>query len=242
MTTAIWRRDWIKLWGTILDDPKMGRLTEHLWKRAVELFILAGVNSTMDATGELPSVDDMAWRLHTEPEGLEQDLNELRKVKIVGILPGARWQVLNFQKWQIGESTLRMRGARQGTQSAEQSAEQSAGESAGVVPALSSISISISNSLSKSLSVFTSSFGTFNGDREKKRWIALVESVGLDQAKQIAVWAEKKEVHMTNRGGLLDSMETAAKNWKEKGGKKKTGEHILGGKQVEAAVERFTGG
>jgi hypothetical protein len=35
-------RFWIKLYLEILDDPKMGRLPDHLWRRAVELFLLAG--------------------------------------------------------------------------------------------------------------------------------------------------------------------------------------------------------
>jgi hypothetical protein len=33
---------WIKLNIEILDDLKMGRLANHMWRRAVELFLLAG--------------------------------------------------------------------------------------------------------------------------------------------------------------------------------------------------------
>jgi hypothetical protein len=39
------KRIWVKLYIEILDDPKMGRLTNHLWRRAVELFLLADKES-----------------------------------------------------------------------------------------------------------------------------------------------------------------------------------------------------
>lgn len=61
--------------------------------------------------------------------------------------------------------------------------------------------------------VFADHFGHFNGEREKKRWVALYEAIGAVRAEEIATWAEKKEIHMMNRGGLLDSLETAAKKW-----------------------------
>jgi hypothetical protein len=44
----------------------------------------------------------------------------------------------------------------------------------------------------------------------------LVEAIGSARAEEIATWAERKEIHMTNRGGLLDSLETAAKKWTDK--------------------------
>ena len=35
---------WIKLYYEILDDPKLGKLTDWLFRRAIELFLLAGEN------------------------------------------------------------------------------------------------------------------------------------------------------------------------------------------------------
>jgi phage replication O-like protein O len=63
---------------------------------------------------------------------------------------------------------------------------------------------------------FTGYFGKFLSMNEIERWQILYEIVGKDQAEKLLSWAYKKEIHMTNRGGLLDSLETAAKNWKEK--------------------------
>ena len=37
-------RIWIKLYLEILDDPKMDLLPDWLWRRAIELFLLAGEN------------------------------------------------------------------------------------------------------------------------------------------------------------------------------------------------------
>ncbi|MDP2920562.1 MAG: hypothetical protein Q8O43_10155 [Dehalococcoidia bacterium] len=63
---------------------------------------------------------------------------------------------------------------------------------------------------------FIDHFGSFNGKNEKQRWQTLVECIGLERAQEIAAWAERKEIHMMNRGALMDSLETAAKKWTEK--------------------------
>jgi hypothetical protein len=60
---------------------------------------------------------------------------------------------------------------------------------------------------------FIAHFGGFNGQRERQRWETLVESIGLERAREIASWAERKEIHLLNRGGLMDSLETAARKW-----------------------------
>ena len=36
------KRIWIKLYVDMLDDPRMGRLPGDIWKRAIELFLVAG--------------------------------------------------------------------------------------------------------------------------------------------------------------------------------------------------------
>jgi hypothetical protein len=60
---------------------------------------------------------------------------------------------------------------------------------------------------------FIAHFGGFNGKRERERWRTLSEAIGFPRLQEIADWAEKREIHMTNRGALLDSLETAAKKW-----------------------------
>jgi len=60
---------------------------------------------------------------------------------------------------------------------------------------------------------FNAHFGSFFSERERQRWQALYEAIGFARLSEIATWAERREIAMINRGGLLDSLETAARNW-----------------------------
>ena len=88
---------WIKLYMEILDDPKMGRLPDHLWRCAVELFLLAGRHGN---DGALPPVDEMAWTLRLSDEQLLEDLRGLAEVGVVMEAEPGRWVVTNFSKRQ----------------------------------------------------------------------------------------------------------------------------------------------
>lgn len=70
--------------------------------------------------------------------------------------------------------------------------------------------------------MFEEAFGTFYGQQEQTKWATLYDSVGPDRAAELVSWAIKKEIHLENRRSLVDSMETAAKNWREKGKSKQT--------------------
>jgi len=100
---------WIKLYHEVLDDPKMGRLSNRLWRRAIELFLIAG---DYDQGGELPNVGDMAWRLRISEDDLLADLDALENIHIVS-LNGAMHVVTNFAKRQSAVSDAeRMRRYR----------------------------------------------------------------------------------------------------------------------------------
>ena len=71
---------WIKLYHEILDDPKMGRMPDRLWRRTIELFLLAG---ELDDDGALPEIKDMAWRLRIDDDSLTDDLAYLTNYGIV---------------------------------------------------------------------------------------------------------------------------------------------------------------
>ena len=71
---------WIKLYHEILDDPKMGRLPDHLWRRCIELFLIAG---DFHKEGHLPELSDMAWRLRSTDEEVTETLNALAAEDIV---------------------------------------------------------------------------------------------------------------------------------------------------------------
>ena len=90
------KRGWIKLYIGMIGNPVMGLLPDWLWRRAIELFLLAGENGD---DGLLPPVRDMAWRLRTSEEKLTEALQALSQVGVVHETPQG-WVVTNFKKRQ----------------------------------------------------------------------------------------------------------------------------------------------
>lgn len=85
---------WIKLYHEILHDPKMGRLPDKLWRRVIEIFLIAG---EAGEGGRLPLIEDMAWTLRADEVDLTADLEALAVpgVEIVKLIDG-RWFVVKF--------------------------------------------------------------------------------------------------------------------------------------------------
>ena len=117
---------WIKLYIEMLDDPKMARLPNYLWRRAVEFFLLAG---RQGEEGALPPVEEMAWSLRLSEDKLLEDLQRLAGVGVVHICntdaagtsenrPG-RWCVTHFKETQNCESVERVRRYRERTRNAQ---------------------------------------------------------------------------------------------------------------------------
>lgn len=121
------KRIWIKLYLEILDDPKMGRLPDWLWRRAIELFLLAGENGN---DGLLQPVMDMAWRLRTSEEDLVKSLRALSQVGVVHETPEG-WVVTHFKDRQVSESLERTRKYRERRHGDASHNEQSDGAVAG---------------------------------------------------------------------------------------------------------------
>lgn len=92
---------WIKLYIEVIDDPKMALLPDRLWRRAVELFLLAGKNGQ---DGTLPSVRNMAWMLRMKEDELRDDLIQLARVGIVCETLPDDWFVVNFSKRQASRT------------------------------------------------------------------------------------------------------------------------------------------
>jgi hypothetical protein len=87
---------WIKLHHEILDDPKMGTMPDRLWRRAIELFLLAG---RLGTDGVLPNTQQLAWILRMPSDELQGDLDQLRGTGIIEPIPNG-WLVVNFEKRQ----------------------------------------------------------------------------------------------------------------------------------------------
>ena len=99
-------RFWIKLYIEMLYDPKLGRLPNHLWRRAVELFLLAGREGN---DGALPPVEEMAWILRLPEEKVLEDLHGLAEAGVVhtcattagtSLREPDQWMVTDFAKQQ----------------------------------------------------------------------------------------------------------------------------------------------
>ena len=71
---------WIKLYHEILHDPKMGKLPDHLWRRTIEAFLIAGEYGD---DGRLPCPSDVAWTLRTTEEEIVECWDALTEAGIV---------------------------------------------------------------------------------------------------------------------------------------------------------------
>ncbi len=236
---------WIKLYIEILDDPKVGLMPDWLKWRMVQLFLVA---REINRDGLLGPVAQLAWRLRVMEDDLIRSLRTMSEIGIVAETPDG-WLVVNFRKRQEAvSSTERVHQFRKRERNEDETIRYRKRND-------DDVSASISNSNSSSVleegglggetksrvpcesrdyfakdgttqgEEFTDHFGSFNGKKERQRWETLVESIGQERAQEIAAWAERKEIHLLNRGALMDSLETAAKKWAEKPGSgKKTPE------------------
>jgi hypothetical protein len=108
---------WIKLYHEILDDPKMARLSDECWRRAIELFLLAGDYAK---EGLLPPFPDIAWRLRVDEGMLQQSFQELQSLGIVAEYTSGEWWVIHFKERQNADSSIeRMRRYRDSLQKKE---------------------------------------------------------------------------------------------------------------------------
>jgi DnaD/phage-associated family protein len=91
-------RQWIKLHIEILDDPKMGRMPDRLFRRTIELFLLAGKSDNNE--GVLPPIEDIAWLLRVDEAVLLDDLYALQALDIVHEIEPGIWVVTHFSERQ----------------------------------------------------------------------------------------------------------------------------------------------
>ncbi len=85
-------RHWVKLWTEMLDDPKMGRLTDRQHRLCTNLFCLAGI---IDDDGRLLSTEDIAYRVRRDNSTVAEDMAALAAVNIVEQVDGA-WYLVHF--------------------------------------------------------------------------------------------------------------------------------------------------
>lgn len=83
---------WIKLYTEILQDPKMGRLTDSQYRTCINVFLMAGAE---EKDGEIGTTDDVAWTLRLDSATCADNLAVLEELGIVEQTDGA-WRVTHF--------------------------------------------------------------------------------------------------------------------------------------------------
>ena len=73
---------WIKLYHEILTDPKMGMMSDKLFRRTIELFLLAGKENQ---DGKLPEIEDIAWILRISKKEMQKVIDDLVRLNIITI-------------------------------------------------------------------------------------------------------------------------------------------------------------
>lgn len=87
---------WLKLYIEILDDPKMATMPDRVWRRTIELFLVA---KRMNKDGHLPDTRQVAWLLRMSADELEHDLRQIASTGIIEQEVGG-WFIPNFSKRQ----------------------------------------------------------------------------------------------------------------------------------------------
>ena len=87
---------WIKLYLEILDDSKMAVLPDRLWRRVIELFLMAG---RCNQDGALPETRQLAWTLRFPVDDLEMELQQIASTGIIQKTIGG-WFIPKFAKRQ----------------------------------------------------------------------------------------------------------------------------------------------
>lgn len=87
---------WMKLYIEILDDPKMATLPDRIWRRIIELFLVA---KRVNQEGHLPDTRQIAWVLRMAPDELETDMLQIAATGIIDREVNG-WFIPNFSQRQ----------------------------------------------------------------------------------------------------------------------------------------------
>ena len=87
---------WMKLYVEILDDPKMGKMTDSLFRNTILIFLIACKNG---GSGELPDIESLAWLLRKDTKTITEIIEALITNHIIEKV-GARFIVKNYGKRQ----------------------------------------------------------------------------------------------------------------------------------------------
>ncbi len=91
---------WIKFFHETLNDPKMGRLPDNLWRRYWECCLMT---SERQGHGRLPALPDIVWRLRVEEQTLRGEFEQMEQIGLLAFVADRLedyWIVVNFAERQ----------------------------------------------------------------------------------------------------------------------------------------------
>jgi hypothetical protein len=202
---------WAKLWIEMLDDPKVARLDDHLWRRWVEMILLG---KECDNCGFLPSVSDMAWRLRTTDAEICADLEALAECGLLSLENGA-WHVINFMKRQEAMTDADRQRRHREQQRREQYYGQTTEPSQPSHDAVTDCNVDTETDTEKETEqtpaekAFFSIWGPFQTEGDRNDILSVEEQIGSDAACEIIQWARRKHIS----DNLIQAIVSAAGKW-----------------------------
>ena len=100
-------RRWFRFYSEALDDPKVQRLPPHLFKSWINLLCLAA-----PAGGDLPSIDDIAFRLRISAQDARAQIDELILIGLIDLGPSGKMTPHNWSTRQARSDVSRERTRR----------------------------------------------------------------------------------------------------------------------------------
>lgn len=232
---------WIKLYIEILDDPKMATLPDRLWRRAIELFLLAGRENN---GGLLPPINQMAWTLRLTEDELRQDVDTLIQTGIITadetantvtnyhkrqspIPPTERWQQHRNRKrtdeYNANVTQTKLKRNANETFDRYRIDTESDTESDAEL---------INNPTQRFLQVFPG-LSFENGD-QVARFNRLVDTHKIERVLEVAAWLKQRDPPKS-MGHALSAITTAITTWKAK----KNGKVVVSREKFRADVKKY---
>lgn len=81
----------------LIDNPKMAKLPDKIWRRLVELFLIAKVTTN---DGNLPNAESLAWKLRVPLSEIIPDLLSLEENGFIQKISNTYF-IKNYQEWYI---------------------------------------------------------------------------------------------------------------------------------------------
>jgi hypothetical protein len=105
--------NWLRLYHSVLDDPKVQRLSAADFKFWINALICASQNTPR---GVLPDIDHLAFRLHSSREAVEKRLKTSQEVGLIHFENGFyrihNWDARQFSSDDINQRVTRHRGKK----------------------------------------------------------------------------------------------------------------------------------